>query len=472
MIRGNVASLQAWVRIILILSFVATGGIGAAQTSPGVFATMNAGQLFSKADELSERGEKDRAREVLRMLITRFPDHPLATNAVQLLATIGTPVANVQQNVANQLEKDEESKGLARQNWRRERAETERRNAEKDARQYAESQQKLERAHKEIDEGIAKMNRDRDQSRQETSAAWGQALGIIGGAVVDRNAQRRQNEVALEQRKREQLDAVNAARAQQQKTDYDRMAEKHAQFDRDQAQRLAMANQIASNENAAPTAAKINRDEADAALQRRLAQDTLRIAGPSGLKDNGSGPQRRNDERPNDTRGGLTKGDSWGAEDTRKLAREAAERDRQNEIAKQDYWRRRNEEVTRQAAVDEKKWHKDMGDMKKREDEAANAIIRAENAEVNNPNIIKVTSRCFGGIVVVINSYASSTALRGKVSYRVTATDSSGEKIDDTGYWTYEVGPGSYTDNSAGIKADCSKAWKLQVTDNRWWAAR
>lgn len=43
--------------------------------------SMNPGQLFSKADELASNGEREKARDVLRALVSRFPDHPLATQA-------------------------------------------------------------------------------------------------------------------------------------------------------------------------------------------------------------------------------------------------------------------------------------------------------------------------------------------------------------------------------------------------------
>jgi hypothetical protein len=41
--------------------------------------TMNAGQLFAKADELSSSGDNAKAQEVRRALVSRFPNHPLAT---------------------------------------------------------------------------------------------------------------------------------------------------------------------------------------------------------------------------------------------------------------------------------------------------------------------------------------------------------------------------------------------------------
>lgn len=44
---------------------------------------LNAGQLFAKADELSSNGDASKAREVLRVLLSRFPDHPLAAAAAQ-----------------------------------------------------------------------------------------------------------------------------------------------------------------------------------------------------------------------------------------------------------------------------------------------------------------------------------------------------------------------------------------------------
>jgi hypothetical protein len=51
-------------------------------------AQMNAGQLFAKADELSSSGDSTKAREVLRALVSRFPDHALATNAAAQLSKL------------------------------------------------------------------------------------------------------------------------------------------------------------------------------------------------------------------------------------------------------------------------------------------------------------------------------------------------------------------------------------------------
>lgn len=49
--------------------------------------TLNVGQLFAKADELSSNGDSTKAREVLRTLISRFPDHPLAATAAQQMSS-------------------------------------------------------------------------------------------------------------------------------------------------------------------------------------------------------------------------------------------------------------------------------------------------------------------------------------------------------------------------------------------------
>ncbi len=46
----------------------------------------NPGQLLALADELQEKGEAGRAREALRSLVRRFPDSPLAAQAVQQMA--------------------------------------------------------------------------------------------------------------------------------------------------------------------------------------------------------------------------------------------------------------------------------------------------------------------------------------------------------------------------------------------------
>jgi hypothetical protein len=47
---------------------------------------MNPGQLFARSDELNAQGDKARAREVQRTLVSRFPDHPLAATAAQQMA--------------------------------------------------------------------------------------------------------------------------------------------------------------------------------------------------------------------------------------------------------------------------------------------------------------------------------------------------------------------------------------------------
>jgi len=53
-------------------------------------AAKNAGQLFALADELRTKGDDDRAREVLRTLVSRFPDHPLSVTAAQQLSAMSS----------------------------------------------------------------------------------------------------------------------------------------------------------------------------------------------------------------------------------------------------------------------------------------------------------------------------------------------------------------------------------------------
>jgi hypothetical protein len=57
--------------------------------------TLNAGQLFAKADELSSGGDKVKAREVLRTLLSRFPDHPLTANAANQLSNLAQNSATI-----------------------------------------------------------------------------------------------------------------------------------------------------------------------------------------------------------------------------------------------------------------------------------------------------------------------------------------------------------------------------------------
>jgi hypothetical protein len=47
---------------------------------------MNAGQLFAKADELRASGRGDEARRMTRVLVSRFPEHPLALQAAGQIA--------------------------------------------------------------------------------------------------------------------------------------------------------------------------------------------------------------------------------------------------------------------------------------------------------------------------------------------------------------------------------------------------
>lgn len=48
--------------------------------------TKNPGQLFALADQLRSDGDTYRAREALRALVSRFPDHPLAVTAAQQMS--------------------------------------------------------------------------------------------------------------------------------------------------------------------------------------------------------------------------------------------------------------------------------------------------------------------------------------------------------------------------------------------------
>lgn len=53
--------------------------------------TMNAGQLYALADELKSNGDANKSREVLRALVSRFPDHPLGAQAVQQMQALSQP---------------------------------------------------------------------------------------------------------------------------------------------------------------------------------------------------------------------------------------------------------------------------------------------------------------------------------------------------------------------------------------------
>ncbi len=64
-------------------------------------AKMNVGQLFAKADELSSSGDSVKAREVLRALVIRFPDHPLAAQAAAQMAGMNSNQNNTANNGAN-----------------------------------------------------------------------------------------------------------------------------------------------------------------------------------------------------------------------------------------------------------------------------------------------------------------------------------------------------------------------------------
>jgi tetratricopeptide (TPR) repeat protein len=49
---------------------------------------LNAGQLFARADEYRNKGQIDEAREALRLLVSKFPNHGLAPTAAQQLASL------------------------------------------------------------------------------------------------------------------------------------------------------------------------------------------------------------------------------------------------------------------------------------------------------------------------------------------------------------------------------------------------
>lgn len=53
--------------------------------------TLPVGALFAVADEAVARGDRSGAREALRALLRRFPDHALAARAATLLSTLQTP---------------------------------------------------------------------------------------------------------------------------------------------------------------------------------------------------------------------------------------------------------------------------------------------------------------------------------------------------------------------------------------------
>lgn len=59
--------------------------------------TMNPGQMLARADELGAQGDRTRAREVLRAMIGRFPNHQLTAVAVQQLSGDASTGSSAQQ---------------------------------------------------------------------------------------------------------------------------------------------------------------------------------------------------------------------------------------------------------------------------------------------------------------------------------------------------------------------------------------
>lgn len=57
-------------------------------------SSQTAGQLFAKADELNAQGDTAKARETLRLLVSKFPDHPLAATAAQQMAALNNAAAS------------------------------------------------------------------------------------------------------------------------------------------------------------------------------------------------------------------------------------------------------------------------------------------------------------------------------------------------------------------------------------------
>lgn len=62
--------------------------------------TMNPGQLFALADELTSAGDVTKARAVLRALVARFPDHPLTIEAVKQLSALNTTARPTSQDAS------------------------------------------------------------------------------------------------------------------------------------------------------------------------------------------------------------------------------------------------------------------------------------------------------------------------------------------------------------------------------------
>jgi hypothetical protein len=63
---------------------------------------MNPGQLFAKADELRSNGQNDLAREALRTLVSKYPNHQLAASAAQQMAGgSSTSASNAQNRLAS-----------------------------------------------------------------------------------------------------------------------------------------------------------------------------------------------------------------------------------------------------------------------------------------------------------------------------------------------------------------------------------
>ena len=155
----------------------------AAQAYRDKLDTMNAGQLFALSDELLAQNDADRSKEVLRVLISRFPDHPLAGNAAEQLAKAQREENERAVQLAARREAEEQSRRRLAEQQAQERVR---------AAAQAAQQQRLE-AERVLAENARREEEAAEERAENTRSVLGAltaVLGVVVDAKLERNNQR------------------------------------------------------------------------------------------------------------------------------------------------------------------------------------------------------------------------------------------------------------------------------------------
>lgn len=262
-------------------------------------------------------------------------------------------------------------------------------------------------------------------------------LGTVAQGYADVKIAKNEQRAAALAQQREQAQQQQALQAQQLAAAYAQQERQAAQFDLEQQQRSALAQQQAVSNKVAtgPTPAQTEADrvryfekvEKNRNMIEKNRQNELQL------------------QRFREANAAIAANDKAKAEQIAQRALAQQQQQADAERKKREYW----------------------DNQRQIEDAEKNALQRTINAEVNNPNIIRTDEYSCGAsrASMRISNLAHKAFLKGYVSWRVTGTPL--PLFEPQGNQGFTLGPGEGI--IVGLTSvDCNQPWSIRVLNKNW----